>query len=562
MPSAPFCFECWPGGPVAPPPCLKCGSRKDYFSSGLCARCHPWTDPGPDSCLDCLAWGARRHNKWLCRACLHWRRAYANPANGGGIGPCPACGRTLTLGARGVCRLCLKHAKYVRQPGDPWDPIAANKHGQQLFFADMFRYTSTQGRPRDPANEPAPHPADDPAPNPLQPPLFTAKPDLAAHGRTGLHRRAHPDDAAPLEAIARKFATTEHWTGRQRRDAIIGVRIMLGVQDNRGEPILASHVEALRDIDLPVWSVLKILSTAGVLIDDRTPRIDAWFHERVDPLPKPMGHELGIWFDIKKNGSTTAPRMLPRSEITIQTQLTWALPTLRAWADTGHSSLRDITREDILNALPAGGVERARTGQGLKSVFRLLKARKVLFTDPTARIQTGEHPSNLPVKLDVNLIVTRLNSDNPATAAVVALVAFHGLRLQQLQRLQLTDFRDGKLHIDGRTIPVAEPVRQRLAIYLTHRNTTWPETLNPHLFVNQRTWRRYADPAGVRWFRLTIGVGLTSRQLREDRILNEVDATGGDMRAIADLFGLSINAATRYVPRLEAADLVPGVTQA
>jgi len=557
IPQAPFCFGCWPGGPVTPPPCLRCGSDKDYFSSGLCIRCHPWTDPGPDSCLDCLAWGARRHHKWLCQGCVSWRAKYSDPANGGGIGPCPACGRTLTLGARGICRLCLKHTNYVRQPGDPWDPVAANKHGQQLFFADMFKSTTI---PRQP-----PAPLDTPAPDPVQPahqlPLFPAKPDLAAHGRAGLHRRAHPDDTAPLEAIARELATNQHWTSGQRRDAIIGVRIMLGVQDNRGDPIRASHVEALRDIDLPVWSVLEILSTAGVLIDDRTPRIDTWFQQRTDGLPEPMTHELQIWFDIKKNGSNTQPRTRPRSHNTIQAQLTWALPTLRAWADTGHTTLREISREDILNALPAGGVERARTGQGLKSIFHLLKARKVVFVDPTTRIQTGQHPPRLPLTIDVDLIAARLNSDNPAAAAVIALIAFHGLRLQQLQRLHLTDIRDRKLHIDGRTIPLAEPVQRRLTTYLTHRNTTWPQALNPHLFINQRTWRREADPAGVRWFHLTIGPGLTARQLREDRILNEVDANGGDIRAIADLFGLSINASTRYVPRLETSDLTPHNTR-
>ena len=52
-----------------------------------------------------------------------------------------------------------------------------------------------------------------------------------------------------------------------------------------------------------------------------------------------------------------------------------------------------------------------------------------------------------------------------------------------------------------------------------------------------------------------IGDGLTSRQSREDRILNEADATGGDIRVIADLFGLSINASSRYISTLEDSDL-------
>ncbi len=562
MPQVAFCFTCWPGGPVTPPPCLKCGSRQDYFAAGLCIRCHPWGDPGPDSCRDCLAWGATRTHKWLCRGCASWRVKYSNPALGGGIGPCPSCGRTLTLGARGFCRLCQKQATYAREPGQPWDPILANKHGQQLFFTYMFTSPANPPPRPDATVEQTP---DSPTQQirPIEPttryqqlPLFAAEPDLAAHGRAGLHQRAHPDDVAPLEAVAHELAATHHWSRRQTRDAIIGVKIMLGIQHDGRGPIHASEVEALRDIDLTVWPVLEILSTAGALIEDRTPYIDAWFHERIDQLPPPMIHELGIWFDIKKNGSTTPPRARPRSQTTIQLQLGWALPTLRAWASDGHTSLRDITRADIQNALPTGEPERPRVGQGLKSIFRTLRARKVIFLDPTSQVPTGQHPPRQPLPLDIDLVAARLKSENPATAVVVALIAFHGLRVQQLQRLRLTDIRDGKLDVDGRTIPLADPVRVRLTAYLTHRNRRWPESLSSYLFINSRTSRR-DESAGRRWFRLTIGPGVTARQLREDRILNEVDATAGDIRAIADLFGLSINASTRYVPRLEHSDLTP-----
>ena len=136
--------------------------------------------------------------------------------------------------------------------------------------------------------------------------LFPAKPDLAAHGRAGLHKRAHLTTSRSW----RPWQRARHHPPldlRQRYDAIIGVRIMLGIQDDGRAPIRASEVEALRDIDLPVWSVIKILSTAGAPIEDRTPQIDAWFEERVEPLPEPMAKELRIWFDVKKNGINTPP---------------------------------------------------------------------------------------------------------------------------------------------------------------------------------------------------------------------------------------------------------------
>lgn len=43
--------------------------------------------------------------------------------------------------------------------------------------------------------------------------------------------------------------------------------------------------------------------------------------------------------------------------------------------------------------------------------------------------------------------------------------------------------------------------------------------------------------------------------IREDRILDEALATGGDVRRLADLFGLSIEAGTRYTDVLSHPDL-------
>lgn len=89
------------------------------------------------------------------------------------------------------------------------------------------------------------------------------------------------------------------------------------------------------------------------------------------------------------HGSTTPPRRRPCSETTIKVQLRWALPALRAWADAGHPSLREISRADVQAALPASGNPRAELGQGLRSIFGVLKGRRVIFTDPTRQIPTG-----------------------------------------------------------------------------------------------------------------------------------------------------------------------------
>jgi hypothetical protein len=66
----------------------------------------------------------------------------------------------------------------------------------------------------------------------------------------------------------------------------------------------------------------------------------------------------------------------------------------------------------------------------------------MLFTDPTARVKIGYRAVKAPLPANVELLRAALTSDDPARAALVALVAFHGLRVGQLQRLQLTDIRD------------------------------------------------------------------------------------------------------------------------
>jgi hypothetical protein len=561
-----YCFACWPGGPVTPPPCLRCGSARGYFATGLCERCHPYADPGVDSCLDCLAWGARRTHGWLCRACVSWRAVYANPAKNGSHGPCHACGRVLTLGRRGVCRLCHKHASHVRQDREPLDVIGANRNGHQLFFADLF--TSKSDLPAPPRHKPKlPVPASVSTPSkPLwierrdeQLILFTMKPDLAAHGRSGLLQLAHPDDVAPLTVIAHQVADANNWSPRQRKDAIFGVRIMLGIQvDGRG-PVRASEVEALRDIDMSVWTVIEVLSAAGALIEDRVPAIDAWFYERIAALPDPMTQELRTWFDIMKDGTRIPPRRRPRSHVSITVNMGSALPMLRQWAAAGHTTLREITRDHVLDTIPAIGPERTRALHGLRSIFGLLKQRKVIFTDPTTRINTGNVPTSQPVPLTPEHIARvreLLNSEQPATALVVALIAFHGIRLGQLQRIELTHIIDGRITVDGRTMPLAAPVRERLATWLDHRAARWPDTTNNYLFINKRSVYRGCT-VGVRWLHLAIGPDITPRQLREDRILSEAHANGGDVRAISDLFGLGISASSRYAYALEAGDLTP-----
>ena len=61
---------------------------------------------------------------------------------------------------------------------------------------------------------------------------------------------------------------------------------------------------------------------------------------------------------------------------------------------------------------------------------------------------------------------------------------------------------------------------------------------------------------GVQW--ITTSIGMTAQQAREDRILHELHASGGDLRRICDMFGLSIAGASRYSTVLAHPDLQNG----
>lgn len=97
---------------------------------------------------------------------------------------------------------------------------------------------------------------------------------------------------------------------------------------------------------------------------------------------------------------------------------------------------------------------------------------------------------------------------------------------------------------------LAAPVLTRLVAYTQHRFDRWPRTANPHLFINNQT-ATHTGPASTMW--ATLVLGTSADAIRQDRILDELRATG-DVRRLCDLFGLSIEATNRYVRLLNEPD--------
>lgn len=535
-----FCFDCLPGGPHTPPPCRKCGVDGDYFSAGLCSRCHQYAPQPVGSCLECHAWGATRTHKWLCRACINWRKEYPT------LDRCGSCQHTHHVGRGGWCRLCWRHGADARQatrrlrPYRPIDVAAANREGQQLFFADMGR----RSVPRRVRVLPPPRPPRRRPPSQLD--LFDAPPNTWAN-RHGLPEPPRTARSNALEALVRDHGQRHGWSPNTILRTRLAMRILAGRHTPEGL-FRASDVITLQAFKLTAAPVIAVLDEAGLLDDDRVPTIVTWFERTVADLPATMRDELRVWFDVLYRGSATPPRSRPRAPATIRVRLDWALPTLRVWAAAGHTSLREISRADVLAALPPSGNPRATLGQALRSIFQTLRAHKLVFTNPTARLHVGTIERRQPLPVDVDAIRELLNSTNPATAALAALVVFHGLRTIELRHLCLVDVRDGRLHLPDRTVRLAEPARARITDWLDHRQARWPASNNPHLFISHINAGR-TTPVGASY--AIRALGMAPRTLRADRILDEVIATDGDVRRLSDLFGLSISAAVHYLGVLD-----------
>ena len=548
-PRVDYCYACLPGGPFPPPPCSACGSDR-YFSQGLCEACHPGSPHHRGACRDCFAWGVLRANNWRCWACRGWRARFP-------VGTCPYCGRDdLPIGGAGACRLCFQQALDNQDPGAAVDLADANRYGQQLFLANLHqdrtgtgRSTLRRGRRAVARRRTTAIPAFTPVAY-RQPTLFRVRHDLDLLARSD---KAGPSPMRQYcEAVLREHADRHGWSARLFGAVRQCLRTLVAVQDTPGARIRVSDVEDLGDSGHTVKSTVEVLAAAGLLDDDSVPVVRRYFLDQIAELPAPMVTQLEFWYRIMTEGSPRPPRRLPRHPATVHLHIHWVAPTLREWAADGHDTLAEITPEDIAKAVSTAGPARVTTGQGLRSVFGVLKAYKQIFVNPTGAVSIGKVAKNAPMPFEPARIGRALNSPDPAGALAVALVAFHALTGSQIRNIQLTDIRDGRLSIGTRSIPLAGPVRVRLTAYLDHRNRTWPDTANPYLLINRCTAPR-ATPVGSNYPWLNLG--LRPQALREDRILHEIHASGGDVRKICDLFGLTVGGAMRYAAALGHPDL-------
>jgi hypothetical protein len=71
----------------------------------------------------------------------------------------------------------------------------------------------------------------------------------------------------------------------------------------------------------------------------------------------------------------------------------------------------------------------------------------------------------------------------------------------------------------------------------------WPNSANPYFFI-QYLNALTTSPVSRNWVNRRLGIA--AQAIRQDRIIDETIATGGDVRRICDFFGVTVNTAVHY----------------
>ena len=328
---------------------------------------------------------------------------------------------------------------------------------------------------------------------------------------------------------------------------------MLGIQDTPGAAIRRSDVALLSRIKYSAAVVADVLAEAGMLQEDRSPAVVRWFRAAITDLPEPMRHELGVWFDIMRNGSSTSRRGPGLARTPPPTASCGGRCPRCGTGPDGHQSLREIGRDDVLAVLPPSG--HAAGVHASRACGRSSASSRAASWCSSTRPRGSAPRSQLrrsPPRSTSTVSALPWTPPTRPRAVLAALLAFHAVRIYQLCALRLTD----------RPRRAAARRRRRSSCSPSRSGSGWPATWTsgsrPGRTRSTPTCScTSATPATARhvtpqWIRKQLG--MSGQLIRLDRIFDEAQATGGDLRALCDLFGLSVAGAYRYTSVLDRVD--------
>ncbi|MGW7006366.1 hypothetical protein ACWGCW_26985 [Streptomyces sp. NPDC054933] len=219
------------------------------------------------------------------------------------------------------------------------------------------------------------------------------------------------------------------------------------------------------------------------------------------------------------------------------------------WSHT-HNHLREITSDHVRDALASLPSSSARTQAliSLRSLFRYLRAQRLIFKNPTLRIAPGTArlPPILPLQpTDYQQVIA--TATTPEHRLTLALAAVHAARPGDIRGLQLddVDLGDRVITIAGRRRRLDDLTLKVSRDYLRHRRTRWPNTANPRLLVSARTAYDTRPVTGYFLSNLFRGHNATLDRLRADRCLDEALDRDPDPLHLAAVFGISTATAIR-----------------
>jgi integrase len=555
--------------------CQRCGQQAT-LSGRYCRACHDRAAERVGSCADCLCWigliGGR------CRPCRLFRWKHD-------LGDCPWCGRHVPLGAAGRCRLCLASARAT-------GTIPSSQTGIQLFGL-----VSTPART--PTSEPklepprraaammgqlrlraAPRPQQHSSPRPQRldrvrqpqheqsdaaligqlPRRATPPPQQRPSPRPRRPNRVREPQHEQLDTALISYGQARGWSPHHLLRIRRSLAALLTTQPplSSTAPLDADTVrQFLLDRHLTALRVVEFLTDQGLVANNQHGILDRWLAGRLQTLPSQIRAEVHTWIEVLRGRGPRAGR--PRKPATIQGYLRALEPILADWS-ARYQSLRQVTSDDITQQLQRfTGPTRKLVLAVMRSLFKTLKAQQLSFANPTAGLELRGEPPPPALGLDPARRASLLDQLHRRDARLIVLLAgVHALRPHQIRALALddVDLGAGSLLVGGRPRRLDALTLEELRAWLEHRRARWPVSANPYLLVNQSTaggltpvTRNYVQEVFQR-------LGLTAEDLRVDRLLAEVQATGGDPFKLTRLFGISDTTAIRYCLELGPLDQI------
>jgi len=521
------------------PTCRRCRLRA-RSSSGACRECGRWvarlwgrrctrcakTHWVTSTCASCLGWSMSIESG-RCRGCRDFE--HHNLLDG----LRRSCGRSIRVNRFGRCRLCTVTRWSLRSAGDPaWGEEPGERGGIQLFFTDVVgrpqrsrRSTGSSGFLRVAGTSAA-----------VQQRFFVAlnpqlAPDLAPSGSL-------PSD---LVTAIRAFGDARGW----KAPTTAGVtKAVLLLADEGTWSLSETVVNELRRLHLPVGRVREFLVDHGASVPD--PQTDAWIDQHLETLVPTIRAEVMAWVEALVG---QGPGGRARRRGTVRHYVAAVAPVITEWSIV-KGSLREITAEDVgAAAATLEGWHRVMIAVALRSLFKTLKSRRLIFSDPTRTLSPGRFPSTPVLGLDLSSRSLLLSSlERVDHRLVVLLAGVHALSRADIMGLRLDDIDldASAIEVRSRNRPLDRLVADHVVAWLEVRRQRWPRSANPYLLVTEKSAYGVGRVSSGYFTAVFAGLPTTAAGLRADRLFAEAIESGGDALRLVRLFGLSPAGAMRY----------------